>query len=331
MHPHSTKEIIRYALCGRIGMRRTKLVLSLAMAIAAVRVTSADGRAPVATRMRHVVFHLGKGIDLQVGDLSGHLISRTKSPPVFDDVNSYLLAIDSARVSMTPQSLANVMNNVVFAAPDAPLKNLRIAVDGHELVQSGTLRKGVGVPFSMRATLAATPDGWIRVHPTAIKAAGLVPKGVLDFLGLHLDRLVKLNGTAAVKIEGDDLLLDPQGLLPPPAIRGHLTKVWIENGLVVERFGEENARPELAPPDANVRNYMYYRGGVLRFGKLTMEDTDLLLVDADQKDAFDFSPERYNVQLVAGYSKTTPSHGLIVFMPDLNDLETARTARSARR
>jgi hypothetical protein len=142
---------------------------------------------------------------------------------------------------------------------------------------------------------------------------------------------VKLNRTPAVKVEGDDLLLDPQGLLPPPAIRGHLTKAWIENGLVVEQFGAENAPPALTPPDANARNYMYYRGGTLRFGKLTMEDTDLLLEDADQKDPFDFSPEKYNDQLVSGYSKNTPTHGLIVYMPDLNDLEAARTRPSARR
>jgi hypothetical protein len=36
-----------------------------------------------------------------------------------------------------------------------------------------------------------------------------------------------------------------------------------------------------------------------------MDDTDLLLV------AFDFSPQKHNHQLVAGYSKNTPGHGLI--------------------
>ena len=33
--------------------------------------------------------------------------------------------------------------------------------------------------------------------------------------------------------------------------------------------------------------------------------TDLELVDMDPKDPFDFSVERWNDQLVAGYSKTT--------------------------
>jgi hypothetical protein len=61
---------------------------------------------------------------------------------------------------------------------------------------------------------------------------------------------------------------------------------------------------------------MFFRGGVLRFGKLTMNDTDLLIVDADQHDNFDFWLDRYNDQLVAGSSRNTRDHGLVVQMPD---------------
>lgn len=289
----------------------------------------ADGQA-VGTRMRNVVFHLDHGIELRVDDLAGQLVSRKPGrPPVFDDVNAYLVEIVSARVSMTAESLTNLMNDYVFAYPDAPLKGLKITIEGNELHQSGTLKKGVGVPFSMRATVAATSDGKIRIHPTTMKAAGFVPKGVLDFFGLELERLVKLKQTPAVKIVGDDLLLDPERLLPPPQIQGKLTKAWIENGVVFEQFGSADKRPTLAPPEAGAKNYMYYRGGVLKFGKLTMEDTDLLLVDANQKNPFDFSPAEYNRQLVAGYSKNTPSHGLIVYMPDLSELNS-RTAAKRR-
>jgi hypothetical protein len=74
---------------------------------------------------------------------------------------------------------------------------------------------------------------------------------------------------------------------------------------------------------------MYFRGGKLRFGKLTMTDTDLALIDEDPKDPFDFNLDRYNDQRVAGYSKNTPSHGLKTFMPDADDLMTrTRTARA---
>lgn len=278
--------------------------------------------------MRHVVFHLGDGIELRVDDLAGHLVSRTASPVFFDDVKSYVVDIESARVAMSPESLANLMNNYVFASPDAPLKNIKIAIDGQEMTQSGTLRKGVPLPFTIRATLAATADGKIRLHPTSIKAAGFVSKRVLDFFGLDLENLVKMKNVTGVTVEGDDLLLDPQSLLPPPQIRGRLTYAGIENGVVVQQFGAATSPKAIAPTNGKFTNYMYYRGGTLRFGKLTMRDTDLLLVDADPKDGFDFSPTKYNDQLVAGYSKNTRVHGLIVYMPDLADLAQRSTRKA---
>ena len=47
-------------------------------------------------------------------------------------------------------------------------------------------------------------------------------------------------------------------------------------------------------------NYMYYHGASIRFGKLTMTGTDLLIVDADPGDPFGFYLGRYHEQLVAG-------------------------------
>jgi hypothetical protein len=291
-----------------------------AVLLSVVTTTQAFGE-PVATRMRNVVFHFPNSIEVHVTDLSGRLQSRTAGkPPVFDDVNSYLLEVDSARLSMTPASLTNLMNNYVFAGSDSPFKNLKITIENGELIQSGTLKKGVNVPFTMRGTIGVTPDGMIRIHPTTIKAAGFLSKNVLHFFGLHLDRLVKLKNTSAVKVDHDDLVLDPQNLLPPPRIRGRVTNAWIQDGLIVEQFGNNTKASALAPPYYRGANYMYYRGGTLKFGKLTMEDTDLLLVDEESKDPFDFSPEKYNEQLVAGYSKNTKNHGLIVFMPDLKTL-----------
>jgi hypothetical protein len=63
-----------------------------------------------------------------------------------------------------------------------------------------------------------------------------------------------------------------------------------------------------------------------------MSATDLQLIDADDRDPFDFSPDNYNRQLVAGYSKNTPHGGLKTYMPDYADLERVRdlTPRSGR-
>lgn len=71
---------------------------------------------------------------------------------------------------------------------------------------------------------------------------------------------------------------------------------------------------------SRLRNFMAYRGALLRFGKLTMNDTDLILIDSDSRDPFDFYMDHYREQLVAGYTKTTPQFGLRVYMVDFNKL-----------
>jgi len=63
-----------------------------------------------------------------------------------------------------------------------------------------------------------------------------------------------------------------------------------------------------------------------------MTDTDLVIVDPDPRDPFDFYLDRYKDQLVAGYSKTTPSNGLRVYMVDFNKLkQKSLPAKSAKK
>ncbi len=65
---------------------------------------------------------------------------------------------------------------------------------------------------------------------------------------------------------------------------------------------------------------MAYRGERLRFGKLTMSDTDLTLIDLDPQDPLDFYLAHYQNQLVAGYTKSTPNFGLRAYFRDYNKL-----------
>ena len=51
-----------------------------------------------------------------------------------------------------------------------------------------------------------------------------------------------------------------------------------------------------------------------------VHEPDLLILDDDPADPFDFFLDRYNEQLVAGYNKNTLDHGLIVHMPDFGDI-----------
>jgi hypothetical protein len=60
-----------------------------------------------------------------------------------------------------------------------------------------------------------------------------------------------------------------------------------------------------------------------------MRDADLMLIDADPRDVFDFSPSQYRRQLTAGYSKNGEGGVLRTLMPDFNDLASGVDLRPA--
>ena len=118
-----------------------------------------------------------------------------------------------------------------------------------------------------------------------------------------------------------DLLLDPEQLFPPPQIRGKLTDIKIQGNELLLIFGARAAQPGLYKSGGN---YMAFLGGQLRFGKLTMDNSDMVLIDTDTKDPFDFFLGHYKEQLAAGYSKNTLQDGLRVHMPDYGKLKVRR-------
>ena len=153
-------------------------------------------------------------------------------------------------------------------------------------------------------------------------------KPFMKIFSIEMDDLLKVKPGHGIAVADNDLILDPSQLLPAPAIRGRLTAVRIENGSLVQVFGSGAARPIASRPLS--RNHIYWRGGQLSFGKLTMTDTDLELVDLDPRDPFDFSLRDWNAQLVAGYSKTLDNRGLKAYMPDYGEISSRRLAARKR-
>jgi hypothetical protein len=154
----------------------------------------ADGPRPVGFAMRHVRMRAAPDVVLDVEALRGSLIARKPQPPVFDDLTSFYIAVESAQLSLDSQSLTALVNRV-FNYEKSPLSDLKVTIREGRIEQRGKLHKG-----------------------------------------------------------------------------------------------------------------------------LTMTDADLQLIDADERDPFDFYSDRYNEQLVAGYSRNTRSGALRTVMPDYADL-----------
>ena len=275
---------------------------------------SADGN--VAVEMRNIQYHFTPTVAVYITQLRGELEpTKAGGLPIFDDDKSFVLKIDSGEMHMTLASLTNVLNQYVFAAKDAPIKDLSISAEGSRLKVKGKLRDKGDVAFETDGQLTATADGRMRLHAEKIKALHLPVKGLMDLFGVKIANLIKTSKVSGVEAQGDDLILDPQQILPPPQIKGKVTKVEVRGNEIVQQFGAaENPKPAMAG------NYMAYRGNRLRFGKLTMENTDMILIDMDPKDPFDFYLEQYKRQLSAGYTKITPEFGLRVYMRDFNKL-----------
>jgi len=263
-----------------------------------------------------VNFIMDKGMVAEIAFLRGSLESVEAGKPVtFDDPKSFQVRVSFATIGMTTQTLAALMNRYAFAYEGAPLKDIHIECRGQLLRIKGTMHKGVDVPFSLEGRPQPDGHGGIRLHADKASAAHVPMKGLLHLFGEDLAKLVNTNEAHGVRMEGDDIILIPSHLTPPPHILGSVTRVEINGDRIIETFGAKGSERMLVP-HRKVRNYLYHRGGVLRFGKLTMTDADLEIIDMNQKDPFEFFLGDYNRQLVAGYSKNTPRHGLLVYMPD---------------
>ena len=281
----------------------------------------------VQIEMRNVRLHADEGIILDVERLRGVMVSRhAGSPPVFDDQRSYLLQLDAATLSMTTDSLQTLLNRHVFGYDGAPLTNIKVSVEGDRLRMSGTLHKGVPVPFSSKARVGTSPDGRMRLQTDSMKALGIPAKGLLGLFGLKLDDLVSLKNQRGVEISDNDILIAPGQILPPPEIRGRLSRAAVAGNRLLQAFDDGNGKlpKALVGASQSSRNYIYFGGGTIVFGKLTMRDADLQLIDMDPRDPFDFYPAKYRAQLVAGYSKNTQAGGLRTYMPDYDDLRRRR-------
>ena len=276
----------------------------------------------VETLMRHVDFHIDSTLVMHIEYLRGRLIGRRPGqPPWFDDPRSFDIEMDTASITLGSTALSGLLNRHVFGYPGAPLRALRVTVDHGHLQQHGRLH---GLPFTLVTQATVTPGGELRLHPVSIHALGVGVQGLMRFLGLSLQKLADVRRAPGIRIVGNDLLLTPAAMLPAPATHGRLVGVTLLDSALTFHFGGHQPAGDLAVPDRRAVNFMYFRGGTIRFWTLTMTPADLLVVDADPRNPFDFWLARYRLQLVAGVSRNTADGGLITVWPDLKGVTTKK-------
>jgi hypothetical protein len=278
-------------------------------------------RQPVAVDMANVDLHITDDVTLHIKQMGGRFVPIRRDVPYLDDERSYAVSVDTGEIAIDLASL-NALLARSLGGEKSNVEDLRVSIENGTLRQQGVIDSAIDVPFTATSVVSAAPDGRIRISTRSVRGFGVSLRPVMKLFTIEMDNLVKVAPGSGVETDGNDPIVDPAVVIPAPSIRGRLTAVPIEGNQMVQTFGTRAGKPiasrSLAP------NHIYWRGSQLSFGKLTMSDTDLELVDMDPKDPFDFSVDDWHAQLVAGYSKTLPNRGLKAHMPDYNDLPSSR-------
>ncbi len=277
----------------------------------------------VQIHVEHTLFHPMDNVVLNVERMNGRMIGKPGRLISLDDRNSFSVQLDQAVTRLSAQDLSALINSYLLKRADSPIRHVDVSFDGQQVVVKGKVRKLLTLPFEGRGTISATPDGELRMHMDEFRVAGVLNRGFLAFLGIRLDDVAQPRHKASFRVEGDDFIIALDELFPPPLVYGKLTGVHVEKQDLVQVIGVEPQQhaiqsiPRVLPDPPN---YIYFSGGRMHFGRMTMENVDLKMIDETPGNAFDFSLDHYQQQIQAGYVKVLPSFGLEVYAVDWRTL-----------
>lgn len=248
--------------------------------------------------------------------LRGRMLRTNKDRvPSFDVPESFVLGIDKGVADVKLADLADFLNSDSQGKP--PLKNLSVENHDGELQIKGMARKGLWLPVRLDGELSPTNDGRVRFHLKKLNVLKIPLKGLFGLFHIELSDLVPKDPLAGVQLADNDIYFDTLKLLPPPHIHGTISSVQVSGDHLRVIYGNAKADEERM---AQWHNFLRLSGGSLSFGKLTMNDADLTLIDASTDPWFDLDLANYQAQLVYGTTRMTSRAGVEVYMPDLDHL-----------
>jgi hypothetical protein len=285
---------------------------------------SGEDLSPTLVYAHNIMLRKGPDFRIYIVWIAGRMV-RTKQNvnPSFDEPDSFILQIDKGVIHANIGDIGKYLNST--AAQNTPLKNIEIHPVGELVKINGTVKKIVPLPIEILGSLAATPDGLVRLHVQHISVLKVPVKGLLGTFDVKLSDLVPSTNVPGVTISGNDIVFDTEKLLPPPHIRGHLTTVRVKFPDIEVIYG--NA-PNDSTQLAQWHNFLRFRNGALNFGKLTMHHADLTMIDAANEPWFDLDLVNYQNQLVNGDTRMTAQAGLEIYMPSLKNQPPKKAGQS---
>ena len=279
---------------------------------------------PTKVYAHNLLLHKGPNFRIYVIWINGHMVrTHPHINPSFDEAESFLLEIERGVIRANIGDIASFLNTSM--PKDAPLKNISIQPDGENLKLHGTVHKMFTMPVEVNGTLTPAPEGQLRFHVNKLNVLKVPLKGLLGGFHIELADLAQVKDIPGIRVAGNDIFFDTRRLLPPPHIHGLITAVHVRPPDVEIVYG---AAPQDENQLAQWHNFLRLQGGTLDFGKLTMRNVDLTMIDASKDAWFDLDLVNYQAQLVHGYTRMTAQAGLEIYMPDLDEQAPKRMSQS---
>ena len=261
----------------------------------------------------NLLLRKGPHFRIYVRWIQGHMVpTHADINPSFDSPESFVLEIQRGLISIKLADLAGFLNAGATGGVGA-LTDVSVRTSGDQIELHGIAHKVVPLPVKVVGTLAPLPDGRIQFHIASFSVLKVPLKGLLGVFHLTLADLTPRSHTPGIAINGNNFEFDTQRLLPPPHIHGKITRVVMSSDQIRVFYGNAG---ETDAQLSDWHNFLKFTGGTLNFGKLTMHDVDLTMIDATRDAWFDLDLINYQAQLVHGYSRITKGAGLEIFMPD---------------
>ena len=278
------------------------------------------GRRGVAIRLRDVRFKWSEKVYIDARDMSVRAVSENPDGVVdFDSLHAFHLEIERSVVAIRPDVLEGMFNESVFNYPGSRLRQLKVKLGKDDsgrdaVVLSGLLDMGLWIPFKMTTRLSVdTVTNTLVIQVDNVKAFKILPvTKLLRWTPLHLERLVSVPPNKSLRVDGNRLMLKPLALFPPPRISGKMVAVELDSNVIRLSFAGSAVRA----PGSREPHYVYLSGGTSRFGRFQMQDTDVLIVDADTTDTFGFSLMHYAEMIPRSRVRMPDMRSARIVMPD---------------
>lgn len=202
------------------------------------RVNHLEQHVSVPVELVDVRQQLDQDVEIHVRSLRGEAIPTRRGKPVnMDDPSSYAIKVYHAEIAMGVQSLSALVTRYVFAGGQALIRNVDIKIIDQQLVQTGTLVKlGLSIPFKVTGRLVAR-GGFMRMVTTRVQALGWDVTRALSVPGLDAQSFAPALSHDGVWVEGNEFVIDPGRIGPPPRLLGRILDVRLDGNQVVQVFG----------------------------------------------------------------------------------------------